>query len=80
MCIRMPVIDGIMATSEIRARHPDAKIVVITVGAEGQQLTQLNKAGAATVLLKPITFDELIPALLKVASAPPSEAAPTDAA
>lgn len=52
MDINMPVMNGIAATRQIRQEVPSAKVVVLTVSDDDQDLFQAIKAGAHGYLLK----------------------------
>jgi DNA-binding NarL/FixJ family response regulator len=60
MDLQMPGCNGIEATAAIRAKWPQAKIVVLTVYSGDIQPTQALKAGASGFLLKDALRKELI--------------------
>jgi DNA-binding NarL/FixJ family response regulator len=68
MDLRMPVRDGIWATSEIRGKHPEARILMLTTYDGDTDIHRAVKAGAQGYVLKNTTRDNLIPALRAVAS------------
>ena len=68
MDVRMPIKDGITATKEIRTRHPDARILMLTTYDGDTEIHRAIQAGARGYVLKNSTGDELIPALRAVAA------------
>ena len=64
----MPVIPGTEAIAAIRARAPDAKIVVLTTYQGDVQAVRALKAGARGYLLKSSMIDELLTAIRNVHS------------
>jgi DNA-binding NarL/FixJ family response regulator len=68
MDIAMPVMDGIQAIAEIRARDPHACILVLTGGNNPADIDEARKAGAAGYLTKDRIADELLPAIHDLAS------------
>jgi DNA-binding NarL/FixJ family response regulator len=63
MDIRMPGCDGLAATRLIKARDPDAKIVILTTSTDDQDLFEAVKSGACGYLIKSMDVDELVEAL-----------------
>ena len=63
MDIRMPRLNGLLATRQIKALRPDVKILMLTTSAEDQDLFESVKSGASGYLLKSITGDVFIEAL-----------------
>ncbi|HUP68677.1 MAG TPA: response regulator transcription factor [Acidimicrobiales bacterium] len=59
MDVRMPKIDGIEATRQIRAEVPTTKILMLTVSDEEDDLYEAIKAGANGYLLKEISVEEV---------------------
>lgn len=68
MDLRMPVKDGIHATAEIRAKHPNARILMLTTFDGDTDIHRAMEAGAQGYVLKNSTGDKLIPALRAVAA------------
>jgi two-component system, NarL family, response regulator LiaR len=62
----MPKMDGILATKEIKAQNPNARILIITSFAEDEKVMAALKAGATGYLLKDSSPDELRSAILQV--------------
>jgi DNA-binding NarL/FixJ family response regulator len=65
--ISMPELDGIEMAGLILFKHPDAKILFITAHQAPGTAERLEAAGAAGYLAKPVTREELVSAVRKVA-------------
>ncbi len=65
MDIRMPGTGGIEAIRQIKERHPEANVVVLTLYGE-QYLVQAIEAGAVGYLVKDVGGEELIQAIRAV--------------
>lgn len=63
MDIRMPVMNGVVATREIRTRHPETKVVVLTTFDDSEYILNAINNGASGYLLKDIGSAELIAAV-----------------
>jgi DNA-binding NarL/FixJ family response regulator len=59
MDVRMPNVSGIEATAEIKARHPEVAIVMLTVSEDEADLFRAIKAGAQGYLLKNLEASQL---------------------
>ncbi len=59
MDVRMPSLSGLEATAEIRLRHPQMPIVMLTVSEDEDDLFTAIKAGAQGYLLKNLESAEL---------------------
>jgi DNA-binding NarL/FixJ family response regulator len=68
MDLRMPVRDGVWATTEIKARHPNARVLMLTTFDGDTDIHRAMQAGAQGYVLKNSTGDKLIPALRAVAA------------
>jgi DNA-binding NarL/FixJ family response regulator len=68
MDLRMPEIDGVAATTAIRAEFPDARIVVLTTYRGDALALAALKAGACGYLLKSMIGTELVEAIRSVQS------------
>jgi DNA-binding NarL/FixJ family response regulator len=63
MDLLMPGLDGIAATTEIKARYPATEVVVITSFIEEDRITAALEAGASGFLLKDAEADDLAAAI-----------------
>ena len=68
MDVRMPRMSGIEATRAIAAAVPSAKILMLTVSDEEDDLYEAIKAGATGYLLKEISIEEVATAVRAVMS------------
>ena len=67
MDVRMPALDGIAATTELRALDDPLDVLVLTTFGEDEVLWGAIEAGAAGFVLKDSTADDLIAAVQAVA-------------
>ena len=72
MDVRMPKVSGLEATAEIKARHPEVAIVMLTVSEEEADLFRAIKAGAQGYLLKNLEAPQLRAMLEGVARGEPA--------
>jgi two-component system NarL family response regulator len=63
MDVRMPGCDGLDATRLIRARMPEARIVMLTTSSEDADLFEAVRSGACGYLIKSIDTETLVEAL-----------------
>lgn len=68
MDIRMPVLDGLAATREIRRRGSDTAVIILTTFDDDEYLYEALAAGASGFLLKDASADDLLRAVHVVAS------------
>ncbi len=66
MDVRMPTMSGIAATREIKARHPETEVVLLTMHEEDEYVFEGLSAGASGYLLKDASHDELMSTLRRV--------------
>jgi DNA-binding NarL/FixJ family response regulator len=66
MDIRMPKTTGIEAARQIKEAAPNAKIVMLTISDEEEDLFEAIRAGASGYLLKDIPLDEVADAVRSV--------------
>lgn len=64
--LKMPVLDGVSATRQIRQEFPQAKIIVLTSYSGDVQATRAMDAGASGFLLKDSLRNDLIAAIRTV--------------
>ena len=60
MDIRMPVMDGIQATKEIKEIAPEIPIVIQTASVMGDAYDKIAQSGCDDVIFKPIVASKLI--------------------
>lgn len=58
--LRMPVMEGVEAVKQIRARDPRALLIVLTTYDRDDEISQALKAGAKAYVLKDIAADDLV--------------------
>lgn len=67
MDLRMPVLDGIAATRRMRAEHPGVRVIALTTFDEDAEVFAALRAGAVGYLLKDVSSDRLVEAILAAA-------------
>lgn len=67
MDIRMPILDGIAATEQIKALYPDTKVIMLTSHQEGEEVYAALAAGAEAYCMKDISMDRLVEVIKMVA-------------
>jgi DNA-binding NarL/FixJ family response regulator len=60
MDVRMPGMNGIQATRQIRERHPDTKVILFTIDESRASVAEAIQAGVSGYLLKDASVGELI--------------------
>lgn len=63
--IRMPKLDGMTLTEQVKSRLPNSKIIFITGFTDFEYAQQALKLGAFDFLAKPFSLDEIVEAVLK---------------
>ena len=66
--IRMPKMDGIEATKQIKKKFPNIKVIAFTMFDQTEAIEQMIKAGASGYLLKNSSLKEVLTAIKKVAN------------
>lgn len=66
MDVRMPVMDGITATEQLRAGNPNVKVLLLTSFDEDDYMMNALKAGASGFLLKDASPKAIVDAVLAV--------------
>jgi CheY-like chemotaxis protein len=68
MDYRMPVMDGVEATAQVRALAPEVAVVALTASANAAERDALVEAGAVTCLRKDQELDDIVAAVLHAAA------------
>lgn len=68
MDVRMPEMDGLAATKEVKQRYPDISVMMLTMHENPDYLLEALKAGAAGYVLKDAPQEEIIEAIRRVRS------------
>lgn len=66
MDVRMPVLDGVEATRRLIARHPAARVIILTTFDDDEYVFEGLRAGALGYLLKDVSIQELAEAIRTV--------------
>ena len=66
MDVRMPEMDGLAATEEIKERYPETSVMMLTMHENPDYLLEALKAGAAGYILKDAPQDDIIEAVRRV--------------
>jgi len=66
MDVRMPEVDGLRATREIKRRHPEISVLMVTMHENPDYLLEALKVGAAGYVLKDASLEEVIGAVQQV--------------
>lgn len=64
MDLRMPVLDGIAATRRMRVEHPGVRVIALTTFDDDTEVFAALRAGAVGYLLKDVSSDRLVEAIL----------------
>jgi DNA-binding NarL/FixJ family response regulator len=67
MDLHMPVLDGIAATRRLRVEQPGARVLALTTFDDDEDVFEALRAGALGYLLKDVSADRLVEALLAAA-------------
>lgn len=65
MDLRMPIMDGLEATREIKATHPDLPIIALTANAFDSDRERSLEAGCNDFLAKPVNHDTCLATIAK---------------
>jgi DNA-binding NarL/FixJ family response regulator len=66
MDVRMPEMDGLAATKEVKQRYPEVAVMMLTMHENPDYLLEALKAGAAGYVLKDAPQEEIIEAVRRV--------------
>ena len=67
MDLRMPVLDGVAATRRLRVEQPAVRVVALTTFDDDQDVFAALRAGAVGYLLKDVSADRLVEAVVAAA-------------
>jgi DNA-binding NarL/FixJ family response regulator len=67
MDIRMPVLDGVLGTKQIKALFPDVRVVILTTFRDDEYIKEALKNGAEGYILKSQPADSIVDSLRAVA-------------
>ena len=68
MDIRMPGMDGVLSTKQIKDQYPDIKIIILTTFDDDDFIFSALKHGASGYMLKGVSTDDLYQAIVTVNS------------
>lgn len=68
MDIRMPKMDGVLCTRQVKEQYPDIKIIILTTFDDDDFIFSALKYGASGYMLKGVSTDELHQAIITVSS------------
>ncbi|WP_125153528.1 response regulator transcription factor [Clostridium rectalis] len=60
MDVRMPILDGVLATKEIKKENPSIKVIILTTFKDDEYIAQAIKNGAEGYILKNQSSDNII--------------------
>ncbi len=63
MDIRMPILDGVAATAQVRQQHPSCQVLMLTTFDDEEYIVEALRAGAQGYLLKDIPAQDLAQAV-----------------
>jgi DNA-binding NarL/FixJ family response regulator len=66
MDVSMPGLNGIDATCQITRKHPEVKVIGLSIHSSRHFISEMLKAGASGYLLKSCAFDEMTHAIQEV--------------
>jgi DNA-binding NarL/FixJ family response regulator len=66
MDINMPEVDGVEATAIIKEKHPETKVIALSMYDDALHLNKMIVAGASGYILKSVGKEELVMAIKKV--------------
>ena len=68
MDYRLPGMDGVQATTALKAAHPDIGVVVLTASANAREIEALYAAGATACLTKDQELETIVEAIKSAAA------------
>jgi two-component system chemotaxis response regulator CheY len=67
--INMPGMDGLTLLGEIKQRHPDLSVMMVTAYGDDERRRRASELGASEFLTKPVDFDRLKERLRRLSAA-----------
>jgi len=71
MDVEMPEQSGIELTQELREKHPDVRVIMLTAFSDSERVFSALKAGAVGYLLKNVAPDEILATVERAAAGEP---------
>jgi NarL family two-component system response regulator LiaR len=71
MDVEMPKQSGIELTQELRERHPEVRVIMLTAFSDSERVFSALKAGAVGYLLKNVSPDEILATVERAAAGEP---------
>ncbi|WP_102400415.1 response regulator transcription factor [Haloimpatiens massiliensis] len=66
MDVRMPILDGVLATKEIKSENPNVKVIILTTFKDDEYIAEAIKNGAEGYILKNQSADSIIESIRTV--------------
>ena len=63
MDVTMPELDGVAAAAQVHERHPDIRVIMLTMHADAEVVTAAIRAGASGYLVKDCSTEEIADAI-----------------
>lgn len=58
--LRLPDIDGLQVLQQVREKHPQTRVIILTGSGTGEDFQRCRELGAFAFLFKPVNLDALI--------------------
>jgi two-component system, response regulator, stage 0 sporulation protein F len=68
--INMPGMDGLTLLQEVKTRHPDLPVMMVTAYGDDERRQRANQYGASEFITKPVDFDSLKAQLRQLPTSP----------
>jgi len=68
--INMPNMDGLELLAELKQRHPDLPVMMVTAYGDDERRRRARELGASEFISKPVDFDQLKEQLRQLPTAP----------
>jgi CheY-like chemotaxis protein len=66
----MPNMDGLELLAELKQRHPDLPVMMVTAYGDDERRRRARELGASEFISKPVDFDQLKEQLRQLPAAP----------